>query len=214
MLPGCFGLPSVHSFQNNACLQCSARLECARQSYKTLVSLNGTIDAKALIEQYTQVYPHLRTEQIDSTPGSPVRVSKLTLHMLTSAQIQLIKSVPVRVGECLRAIFNTGLNTDVCIATLRRGYNPFERQQFPFLFIACQKLMVDGAISRRSLWRWYVSTMQWSEATARARTSMAFVILGSKGLQLAQEVRREGEERELILVPEARPQNSIKGDLR
>jgi len=169
---GCFGIPSIFSFESRVCGKCKEFVECQKESEITLRRLP---EGKA-IHRLLVLHENFRRKQggLDPLPIVAQRAQ------LSPDQESVIRDLPKKTGAYLRKLMIRGKDVEIREAA-HRGENPFEVEGHRPYHLAFDALL-SGGFTKPYLRAAFIEGLGWSESASFSQVSIIWKLFPALGV--------------------------------
>ena len=194
--PGCYGVPSIFSFNSPVCPGCMHFEGCKDSSRDALKRLPDSPGVRLALSRFVTV-----TEQEPMGRKLITRAARVPKRMpLTEDQLAKVAELPKKAGEYLRTLFSKGMDTKV-VEAAKNGENPFCKDKARPYHLAFDQLL-EGGFTKGFLRVSLIETLGWSESSAFSQVSIIWNVFQALGVAQEQGCA-------LVPTPNVRCKNSV-----
>jgi hypothetical protein len=186
--PGCFGIPSIFSFKSDVCNNCEHQSRCQAQSQNTLLSIKESMFVTDILNEHLKHSVAVGNTIVPSSVTLDIKKpipfngrSKKVRYALTIEQIEILKTLPKKVGAFLNTVWSKGEHLRL-ISVAQSGRNPFDAEKNRPYQLAYSMMMYEGRATRANLVDTIMDSFDWSYASAYSQVSLMWRALPILGL--------------------------------
>jgi len=183
--PGCFGAPSVFSFNSRVCGKCGQSDECQKAAHAALLAAPVHLVGNLLREHEEYCRRKATTAPegsvLATTLPAPVQKQRKAVRFpITDVQEELLRSLPKKVGDYLRKLMVRGIDREVLEAA-GVGKNAFSVAKHRPYALALNMLF-EGGMTKQMLRVAFCEELGWSDVASYPQVSMIWHLFPAMGL--------------------------------